>query len=69
MKLNQRNRVVVTAAFSGALILGAAGLAAAATGADPIQRVRAEQLNQVDDATTTTAMVATMVAATTESIC
>ena len=53
-----RSRIVVASAFSGALVLGAAGLATAATGASPVQRVLAAQRTnlrevEADDDTTT----------------
>ena len=47
MKVTPHNRTLVTAAFSGALVLGAAGMAVAATGANPLHRVHAEELHSV----------------------
>lgn len=65
MKLNQHNKAFVASAFSATLVVAAAGFAAAATGANPVSKARAEmRTNLVSDTTKITITAVNAVATT-----
>jgi hypothetical protein len=65
MKLNQHNKAFVASAFSATLVVAAAGFAAAATGANPVSKARAEmRTNLVNDTTKITITAVNAVATT-----
>jgi hypothetical protein len=57
MKFYEHSRLLIASAFSGALVLGAAGFAAAATGANPVSKLQAEMRANLDDNSTTSVTV------------
>ena len=60
MKPTSHNRVLIAAAFSGALVLGAAGLAAAASGGSAPTKVNTENVADLNEDTSSTAASTTM---------